>query len=299
MGWEDELPVFSSRQHVTCEELSVSDNVHQAIDYEEQQFSEDTPLEDNIEYIREYIPKKQAVISEKEYIPERAAAVPERVGYAHERVVTAPEREYVHERIAAAPEREYVHEIASAAPEKEHVYENTAAVPEREYERCLERESEPVSAPVPAATRCYNCSADSAEVLNNQNAASSDIGGAVHKAPAFGVPSEVQSGQWLSRGFNFEYFPMAELPKKANIALKIYGDSMAPMYLDSDVVFIKCNVLVESGQIGLFFLNGKGYISLLQGDNLLPLNMNHPPVPVDESDDFFCAGRVIGKAHMR
>lgn len=103
------------------------------------------------------------------------------------------------------------------------------------------------------------------------------------------------SGQWLSEGHNFAYAYSEDMPNNADFVLRVRGDSMEPIYSDGDIVFVKSNVIVESGQIGMFCLNDRGYLKLLQGNKLVSVNAAYKPVVVKEWDTFFCAGRVTGK----
>jgi phage repressor protein C with HTH and peptisase S24 domain len=70
---------------------------------------------------------------------------------------------------------------------------------------------------------------------------------------------------------------------------------MSPNYNDDDIVFVRKVVLVESGQVGVFFLNGEGYMKQLQGNRLVSLNNEYGTVTIGEHDSFFTAGRVVGK----
>ena len=86
-----------------------------------------------------------------------------------------------------------------------------------------------------------------------------------------------------------------DAPKDADFALRVRGDSMSPNYNDDDIVFVKKCVLVESGQVGVFYLNGEGYMKQLQGNRLMSLNVEYGTVTVNEHDSFYVAGRVVGK----
>lgn len=114
--------------------------------------------------------------------------------------------------------------------------------------------------------------------------------------PLYNLPVSAGTGAWLGEGREYEFAFLDEIPDNADFALKVRGDSMQPMYADSDIVFVKANVMVESGQIGVFYLNDEGYMKMLQGNKLISLNEKYKPVVVKEFDSFFCAGRVVGKA---
>ena len=116
------------------------------------------------------------------------------------------------------------------------------------------------------------------------------------KLPLYAVPVSAGAGQWLEDGNDFEYIYVNDVPQGTDFCLRVRGDSMTPMYNDDDIVFVRANVIVESGQIGVFFLNGEGYLKMLQGSKLVSLNSKYKPLPIKEFDSFFCMGRVIGKA---
>jgi Predicted transcriptional regulator len=102
-------------------------------------------------------------------------------------------------------------------------------------------------------------------------------------------------GEWLEEGYDYEWAEFENVPQGADFALSVRGDSMEPMYSDGDIIFIKKNVLVESGQIGVFNLNGDGYLKQLQGNRLVSLNTVYAPIVVNDYDDFYVFGRVVGR----
>lgn len=113
--------------------------------------------------------------------------------------------------------------------------------------------------------------------------------------PLYDVPVSAGTGSWLSEGHEYELLDFEDVPNGSDFALCVRGDSMEPMYADDDIVFIKSNVIVESGQIGIFVLNNEGYLKMLQGNRLISLNPKYKPIAISEWDSFFCVGRVIGK----
>lgn len=117
----------------------------------------------------------------------------------------------------------------------------------------------------------------------------------VSSLPYFDAPVSAGDGSWLAEGYEYEFYEFEDAPTGADFALRVRGDSMEPMYSDDDIVFVHKNVLVESGQVGVFFLNGEGYMKMLQGNRLVSLNAAYAPVTVGDFDSFFVAGRVVGK----
>jgi phage repressor protein C with HTH and peptisase S24 domain len=70
---------------------------------------------------------------------------------------------------------------------------------------------------------------------------------------------------------------------------------MSPNYNDGDIVFVKQNRLIESGEIGVFLHNGEGYLEKLQGTKLVSLNPEYPPMEIRENDSFYMAGKSVGR----
>ena len=90
--------------------------------------------------------------------------------------------------------------------------------------------------------------------------------------------------------------PEDGLSRKANFALWVTGDSMEPRFHDGDLVLVKIQPSVEIGEIGIFVLNGEGYIKKFGGDKLVSLNPVYEPIIVAEDDTLWCKGKVIGNA---
>ena len=118
----------------------------------------------------------------------------------------------------------------------------------------------------------------------------------VAKLPLVNAPVSAGSGQWLAEGYEYEFCDFENAPADADFALRVRGDSMAPLYCDDDIIFVKACVQVEGGQVGVFFLNGEGYMKMLQGSKLVSLNPEYKAIVINEFDSFFICGRVIGKA---
>lgn len=117
----------------------------------------------------------------------------------------------------------------------------------------------------------------------------------ISSLPLFDVPVSAGGGEWLLDGHEYVFHEFEDAPHDADFALKVRGDSMSPNFNDGDIVFVRKCVLVEGGQIGVFYLNGEGYMKMLQGNRLVSLNDEYAPVTVTEYDEFFVAGRVVGK----
>lgn len=91
--------------------------------------------------------------------------------------------------------------------------------------------------------------------------------------------------------------PGERLPRNAHVCIRVHGSSMEPAYRDGDLVFVQRldGESLEVGEIGIFVLNGDGYIKRLGRGTLESLNPAYAPIPIHEYDDLRCQGRVLGK----
>lgn len=86
------------------------------------------------------------------------------------------------------------------------------------------------------------------------------------------------------------------VPKRAHFCVRVNGDSMEPAYKDGDIVFVeRVEGSVNEGEIGIFFLNGDGYIKRLGRGELISLNPKYGPIPLHDYDTLRCQGRALGK----
>lgn len=85
-----------------------------------------------------------------------------------------------------------------------------------------------------------------------------------------------------------------ELTRKADFCLNVQGKSMEPKFQDSDIVLIRQQPAIDVGEIGLFVVDGKGYIKKQGADRLISLNPDYDDIYPNEFSDVRCAGKVIG-----
>jgi phage repressor protein C with HTH and peptisase S24 domain len=116
-----------------------------------------------------------------------------------------------------------------------------------------------------------------------------------NKIPLFDSSVSAGGGTWLDEHIDSNLIYSHDMPHGTDFALRIYGDSMEPMYSNGEIVFVRRNVIIESGQVGVFCLNDESYLKMLQGNKLVSLNSKYKPIIIDEEDRFYCIGRVIGK----
>ena len=113
----------------------------------------------------------------------------------------------------------------------------------------------------------------------------------------FEFPASAGTGENLSEEEKrYIMMPKRLVPNYADCCIRVSGDSMEPDYCDGDIVFVQLIESVPVGSVGIFTLNGAGYIKKLGRNQLLSLNPNYAPIPFGDGDSIRCVGRVLGIA---
>lgn len=81
--------------------------------------------------------------------------------------------------------------------------------------------------------------------------------------------------------------------KSADFVIGVSGDSMEPTFRDGDRVAVIKQKVLHPGDIGVFMIDGNGYIKELGNNVLISHNSKYDPIPFAES--ICCIGKVIGK----
>lgn len=92
-------------------------------------------------------------------------------------------------------------------------------------------------------------------------------------------------------------FAKTKLSQKADFVLIVNGDSMEPDFENQDYVLVRSQPAVDIGQIGIFYMDGKGYIKKYNENELISLNPKYPPLHTNY-EDFRCYGLVLGVAEL-
>lgn len=114
--------------------------------------------------------------------------------------------------------------------------------------------------------------------------------------PVYDLPASAGTGQFLD-GYSYTNmeFPESAVPPSSTFGVRIAGDSMEPEYFDQDIVFVRQQPTLENGDIGIFVLNGDGYLKQFEimddGYSLVSLNSKYPDIHITEG----CAIRIVGK----
>lgn len=81
--------------------------------------------------------------------------------------------------------------------------------------------------------------------------------------------------------------------RKVDYAIGVNGTSMEPLYYDGDMLLVEMTEDIETGDIGIFRVNGESYVKKLGETELISLNPAAANIPLNESAG--CMGKVIGK----
>lgn len=85
------------------------------------------------------------------------------------------------------------------------------------------------------------------------------------------------------------------LTERADFVLRVAGDSMQPTYYDGDKVLVESAEELRYGDIGIFILNGEGYIKEYRPEGLYSHNTKYGIIKVTDNDNCRIIGKVIGK----
>ena len=70
---------------------------------------------------------------------------------------------------------------------------------------------------------------------------------------------------------------------------------MEPMFSDGDIVLVEQEQEVPEGQVGIFAVNGAGYIKKAGRCKLISANKKYDDISIGPDDSVRCFGLVIGK----
>ncbi len=83
--------------------------------------------------------------------------------------------------------------------------------------------------------------------------------------------------------------------ERADFIVTVSGASMEPEFFDGDNVLVHAQPDVYIGEIGIFVVNGNGYIKQKGKNRLISVNRKYKDIFIGEYDNIYCAGKVVGK----
>ncbi|MGN0484467.1 MAG: XRE family transcriptional regulator [Lachnospiraceae bacterium] len=110
------------------------------------------------------------------------------------------------------------------------------------------------------------------------------------------LPTSAGTGDYLDDE-NFEEVEIFDpVPQKADFGVYLDGDSMEPRFHDGQLVWFEQTEVLNAGEIGLFYLDGKTYFKKYhnseKGIYLISLNAKYQPIPVQEFSTFKIFARL-------
>lgn len=82
--------------------------------------------------------------------------------------------------------------------------------------------------------------------------------------------------------------------RRADYVLVVRGDSMEPKFFDGDLIMVEKTDALDVGEIGIWIIDGKGYVKKRGESGLISLNPKYDPVFPEDIENQRCSGRVIG-----
>ena len=118
--------------------------------------------------------------------------------------------------------------------------------------------------------------------------------------PMADLPASAGTGQWLDENGHFEDIDVIDTPqaRTANIIIKVSGDSMEPLFHDGDALLVQRKAEVEQGEIGVFIIDGCGYIKKLGHNELISVNPEYDNITLTSDNAAECYGKVVGLAQF-
>ena len=94
----------------------------------------------------------------------------------------------------------------------------------------------------------------------------------------------------------YEYIRRDGLSERADEIITVTGDSMEPTFHDGDDLLIQHTETLEIGEIGIFVVNGEGFVKEYRENGLYSHNSSAYPLRTfSPNDDVRIVGRVLGK----
>ena len=111
--------------------------------------------------------------------------------------------------------------------------------------------------------------------------------------PCYPRLASAGNGQYVFDDVPFETIKVDAIKyRKADYAIQVNGDSMEPTFYDSDTLLVARHELPKKGEVGIFIVDGSGYVKRMGSKELLSDNPDYPSV---KGTDGICMGKVLGK----
>ena len=98
----------------------------------------------------------------------------------------------------------------------------------------------------------------------------------------YDLPVSAGAGQFLDSDRFSEMEVGDEVSPDADFGVRVSGDSMEPLYLNGQIIWVHQQETLEDGEIGIFFLDGEAYVK------------KYAPIKVSSGSVFRTFGKVVG-----
>lgn len=120
---------------------------------------------------------------------------------------------------------------------------------------------------------------------------------ALRRLPLYSIAVSAGTGQFLDMS-GYELIEADDsVPAAASYAVRISGDSMEPRFSDGQIVWVKKQDTLSSGDIGVFLYDDNAYIKEFRrgryGVSLVSLNPEYEDIIVDSRSELRVLGRVL------
>ena len=108
---------------------------------------------------------------------------------------------------------------------------------------------------------------------------------------------EVSGSSDRSYAFRSDFLHRKGNPREM-VLMRVSGDSMEPLYLNGQIIWVHQQETLEDGEIGIFFLDGEAYVKKYHqtpdGISLISMNKKYAPIKVSSGSVFRTFGKVVG-----
>lgn len=113
----------------------------------------------------------------------------------------------------------------------------------------------------------------------------------------YDMPASAGTGVMLSDSEEYSTIQVEQtsVSLNADLCIRVSGDSMNPHYHDGDIVYVFKQPHINVGEVGIFVVNGEGFIKKLGDSELISTNKDYKNVKLADGDTVVCYGKVIGK----
>jgi len=131
----------------------------------------------------------------------------------------------------------------------------------------------------------------------NNSIASEENDAAPRLIRLYDIPVSAGGGNFLDESGYEEIEAPSYVPVAVDFALRVSGDSMEPLILDGQVIWVKEQEVLDTGDIGIFSYSGDVYCKKLIADGsrayLRSLNPSYDDIEIMEDYGFKVLGKVV------